>query len=225
MAVCGGLAGLAVLPASALDPGRRLTQYLHKIWQTRQGLPQSSIFAIHQTQDGYLWLGTGEGLVRFDGVRFTSPEDLDGLALPKMSVRQLAEDSGGGLWIATSDAGLLRIENGTVARFSQRDGLPSGNVACVFPGQHGDVLACTEGGLAQIRDGKIRLIGNGPGLVAEPIAAAAQRRDGTIWAGGDGPGLSVWDGAQFTSYSLHSLPRYARVQAMLASSGVDDAPA
>jgi ligand-binding sensor domain-containing protein len=117
------------LPASALDPGRRLTQYLQRIWQTRQGLPQSSIFAIHQTQDGYLWLGTGDGLVRFDGVRFTSPEDLDGLALPKMSVRQLAEDSRGGLWIATSDAGLFRIENGTVARFSQRDGLPSNSAA------------------------------------------------------------------------------------------------
>jgi hypothetical protein len=48
------LALLAVLPASALDPGRRLTQYLQRIWQTRQGLPQSSILAIHQTRDGYL---------------------------------------------------------------------------------------------------------------------------------------------------------------------------
>ena len=82
------LAALA-LPASALDPGRRLTQYLQRIWQTRQGLPQSSILAIHQTRDGYLWLGTSAGLVRFDGVRFTSPDTMDGLALPKMSVRQL----------------------------------------------------------------------------------------------------------------------------------------
>jgi ligand-binding sensor domain-containing protein len=209
------------LPASALDPGRRLTQYLQRIWQTRQGLPQSSIFAIHQTQDGYLWLGTGDGLVRFDGVRFTSPEDLDGLALPKMSVRQLAEDSRGGLWIATSDAGLFRIENGTVARFSQRDGLPSNNVACLFGGQRGDLWACTEGGLARIKNGKIHLLGSSPGLAGGSIAAAAQRRDGTIWVGGDGPGLSVWNGTQFATYSLHSLPRYARVQAML--SGSDDA--
>jgi ligand-binding sensor domain-containing protein/signal transduction histidine kinase len=207
---------LAGLPASALDPGRRLTQYLQRIWQTRQGLPQSSILAIHQTRDGYLWLGTADGLVRFDGVRFTSPEDLDGLALPKMSVRQLAEDSRGGLWIATSNAGIFRIENGSVARFSRPDGLPSDNVACLFRGQSGDLWACTETGLVQITDGKIRVFPSG-----EPAAAAAQRKDGAIWLGGEGPDLSIWNGKQFTVYSLHSLPRYARVQAMLSTS--DDA--
>jgi ligand-binding sensor domain-containing protein/signal transduction histidine kinase len=207
------LAALAV-PASALDPGRRLTQYLQRIWQTRQGLPQSSILAIRQTRDGYLWLGTADGLVRFDGVRFTSPDNLDGLALPKMSVRQLAEDSHGGLWIATSNAGLFRIENGTVARFSKPDGLPSDHVACLFGGQRGDLWACTDRGLAQISDGKIRVVGS------SPIAAAARRGDGTIWAGGDGPSLMVWNGTQFTNYYLRSLPDYAQVQAML--SGSDD---
>src|SRR5580700_7021759 len=126
------LAALAAIPASALDPSRSLTQYLQRIWQTRQGLPQSTIFAIHQSRAGYLWLGTGDGLVRFDGVRFTSADDLDGLAPPKMSVRQLAEDPQGGLWVATSDAGLLRIDHGTIARFCQRDGLPSNNVPCVL---------------------------------------------------------------------------------------------
>ena len=208
------LALWAALPASALDPGRRLTQYLQRIWQTRQGLPQSSILAIHQTRDGYLWLGTDDGVVRFDGVRFTSPEDLDGLALPKMSVRQLAEDARGGLWIATSNAGLFRIEHGSIARFSQRDGLPSDHVACLFPGRDGDLWACTDGGLARIRDGKIRVAGAG----REPIVAAAQRKDGTVWAGGDGPGLIIWNGTQFTNYTLHSLPPYARVQAMFSDS-------
>jgi ligand-binding sensor domain-containing protein/two-component sensor histidine kinase len=214
--VCLALALLAGLPASALDPGRRLTQYLQRIWQTRQGLPQSSILAIHQTRDGYLWLGTADGLVRFDGVRFTSPEDLDGLALPKMSVRQLAEDPRGALWIATSNAGLFRIENGSVARFSRRDGLPSDNVACLFPGRGSDLWACSETGLVRIANGKIRVFPSG-----EPVAAAAQRADGSIWLGGEGPQLRVWNGRRFSSYSLHSLPPNSSVQAML--SGNDDA--
>lgn len=225
ISMCAALVGLAVLPASALDPGRRLTQYLHRIWQARQGLPESSIVAIHQTPDGYLWLGTEEGLVRFDGVRFTSPEDLDGLALPKMSVRQIAEDSRGGLWIATADAGLFRIENGTVAHLSEREGLPSDKVACLFRGQQGELWACTERGLAQIKDGKIHVIEASAGLATGDIKeavgsiqAAAQLRDGSIWMGGDGAHLTVWNGTQFTTFSLHSVPAYVRVQAMLAGS-------
>lgn len=211
------LAGLAVAPASALDPGRRLTQYLQRIWQTRQGLPQSSILAVHQTKDGYLWLGTPDGLVRFDGVRFTSPDDLDGLALPKMSVRQLAEDSRGALWVATDNAGLFRIENGTVAQFSKRDGLPSDNVTCLFPGRQNDLWACTARGFAQIADGKVQTIGGAQAA----FGAAAQRKDGSIWLGGEGPALTVWNGKQFSTVSLRTLPRYARVQAML--DGPDDA--
>jgi ligand-binding sensor domain-containing protein len=57
--------------ASALDPARGVTQYRHQAWSTKDGLPQSSVEAILQTRDGYLWLGTQEGLARFDGVSFT----------------------------------------------------------------------------------------------------------------------------------------------------------
>jgi signal transduction histidine kinase/streptogramin lyase len=87
----------------------------------------------------------------------------------------------------------------------------------LFPGRSGDLWACTDEGLAQIRDGKIHVASS----AGFPVAAAALRKDGTIWVGGEGPGLAVWNGTQFTSYSLQSLPRYARVQAMM--SGSDDA--
>jgi ligand-binding sensor domain-containing protein/signal transduction histidine kinase len=218
--VCGALAALAVAPASALDPGRRLTQYLQRIWQGRQGLPQASILAIQQTRDGYLWLGTADGLVRFDGVRFTSPDDLDGLALPKMSIRQLAQDSHGALWVATSDSGIYRIENGSIARFSVRDGLPSNNIPCVFSDSGGDVWACTENGLARIHDGKIRIFGERQGFGGS-LAAAVERKDRSIWAGGDGSELSIWNGTRGSSYRLTSVSAYARVQALLSSD--DDA--
>jgi ligand-binding sensor domain-containing protein/signal transduction histidine kinase len=210
--IVGGLLSLAVaLPLFALNPGRRLTQYLQRIWQVRQGLPQSGIFAIHQTPDGYLWLGTPDGLVRFDGVRFTPPEDLDGLALPRMFVRQLADDSAGALWIATSNAGLYRLHNGTLARFSEHDGLPSDNLTCLFRGRQGDLWACTDRGLARIADGKIQAVGAGE------VLAGAQRKDGDIWIGGEGPSLRIWNGAEFSTVTLRSIPAYTRIQAMLAS--------
>src|SRR4051812_16059758 len=60
------------LPASALDPERALTQYSRTVWTQASGLPQDTIRAIAQTADGYLWLGTNEGLARFDGYDFVS---------------------------------------------------------------------------------------------------------------------------------------------------------
>ncbi len=55
----------------ALDPNKAMTQYVHEAWTTENGLPQNSVTSILQTRDGYLWFGTQEGLVRFDGIRFT----------------------------------------------------------------------------------------------------------------------------------------------------------
>lgn len=81
-------------PAVALDPKKAITQYMHDVWQTEQGLPLNAIFSICQTRDGYLWLGTGGGLVRFDGVRFTAfPE------LKDHAITALLEDRQGTLWI------------------------------------------------------------------------------------------------------------------------------
>ena len=67
--------------AYGLDPDRKLTQYIHRICQTPQDLPQADIFSLGQTPDGYLLLGTHTGLLRFDGVRFTV---IEGEAAPPL---------------------------------------------------------------------------------------------------------------------------------------------
>src|ERR1039458_9231042 len=64
---------LALAPAGrALDPARRITQYIHRVWTQEDGLPQDTVRAIAQTPDGYLWIGTEEGLASFDGYDFTA---------------------------------------------------------------------------------------------------------------------------------------------------------
>src|SRR3984893_17884497 len=102
--------------ADALDPTRTLSQYVHRIWQVQQGLPQASNYAIVQTHDGYLWLGTQTALVKFDGVRFTTIEEIDGVSMANIWVTQLLEDEQGSLWIGTNHAGLIRVRNGNVTR-------------------------------------------------------------------------------------------------------------
>src|SRR5689334_25300864 len=69
-AIVGCLLGVLAGPAFGLEPRLAPTQYGHRVWTTEQGLPQNTIRAILQARDGPLWLGTQEGLVRFDGMRF-----------------------------------------------------------------------------------------------------------------------------------------------------------
>src|SRR3954465_2901512 len=94
--------------ACARDPSRALTQSIHRIWQTQQGLPQGTIYSVYQTKDRYLWLGTKTGLVRFDGVQFTVVRELGGTSVENIWIRQLYQDDLGALWIATDADGLIR---------------------------------------------------------------------------------------------------------------------
>src|SRR5687768_16620034 len=107
-------AALAVLvvatPAAALDPARAVTQYRHQGWNTGEGLPQSSVESIAQTPDGYLWLGTQEGLARFDGVRFVVFDRANTPALGHNRITALAAGAEGALWIGTEGGGLTKMQ-------------------------------------------------------------------------------------------------------------------
>src|ERR1051325_9031422 len=94
----------------ALDPSRTLTQYVHRIRQVQQGLPQAWIYSIAQTHDGYLWLGTQTGLVKFDGVRFTTIDETDGVPSAHIWVTRLLEDDHHALWVGTSQDDHLRAD-------------------------------------------------------------------------------------------------------------------
>src|ERR1700686_483545 len=81
----------------ALNPHKALTQYTRAVWTQADGLPQDTIRAIAQTADGYLWLGTDEGLTRFDGYDFVTLTKDSG-SLPSNSITALAAGSDGTLW-------------------------------------------------------------------------------------------------------------------------------
>ena len=85
-------------------------------WQREQGLPQNSVRALAQTRDGYLWIGSDDGVARFDGVRFVSFGLREGLR--SGPVRTLFEDSHGTLWIGTAGSGLTRWQDGQFTTFT-----------------------------------------------------------------------------------------------------------
>src|SRR5882724_3946843 len=108
--------------ARALDPSVQPSQYVLDNWQIPEGLPQSSAQAIARTPDGYLWVGTQEGLARFDGVRFTVFDTGNEPALPDKYISVLFVDRAGRLWIGTR-SGVAVFENGRFTTFNKIAGL------------------------------------------------------------------------------------------------------
>lgn len=99
-------------PAPALEPDRRATQYVARVWSVADGLPDQAIRTLIQSRDGYLWLGTHAGLARFDGRRFVIFDHATS-GLGHDHVSALAEDSRGRIWIGT-EQGLFRLDQGTI---------------------------------------------------------------------------------------------------------------
>jgi ligand-binding sensor domain-containing protein len=97
---------LLTLRAGALDSNKPLTEYTHTVWSHRDGIPSAFIYSIAQTRDGYLWLATTDGLVRFDGVRFVHWRPKTGHTELLGVVRSLCAAQDGSLWIGTA-AGLV----------------------------------------------------------------------------------------------------------------------
>src|SRR5687767_125918 len=108
-------------------------------WGTGEGLPSNIALDIAQTRDGYLWLASYEGIVRFDGVRFRVYTDADIPGLSLASFWRVVVDSAGVLWAASEQDGLLRYAGGRWSSFGTAHGLKSDKVTALLP-DRGDVL-------------------------------------------------------------------------------------
>ncbi len=132
---------------AALNPSKALTQYTISHWTQEQGLPQNTISAVAQTADGYLWLGTDEGLARFDGYEFVV-FSRDTCKLPSNSILALAAGPAGTLWIGTP-SGLTEYRNRTFRTYTQKEGLPGNSVSSLFVDHAGIVWIVAGGNLSR----------------------------------------------------------------------------
>lgn len=115
--------GTVLFSGGALAAGD--SDYSIRSWQIQDGLPQNSVTSIAQTPDGYLWLGTFNGLARFDGARFTVYDEASVSVLPSSRLIRLDADDEGGLWIHTEEGGLVRYREGRFRDFSLMKGFPA----------------------------------------------------------------------------------------------------
>ena len=193
LAIC--LAGAFPGVACAIDPDRAMSQYIRERWGTEQGFPRGPVYAISQSDDGYLWIGTQAGLVRFDGLDFRLVREAPGLSNGE-SVLGLMPDRSGNLWIRVEGSTLLRYRNGVFDR-PGADASLSSRITAMSQANQGELLiSVMERGEMVYHRGKLEMLGGCQCLTASrqcfpwprrPTAAFGQVREAQgffVFAGG-----------------------------------------
>jgi len=196
------LSGLVPSPADGqtISPARVLQRYQQVIWQDQDGLPANGIVSIARTPDGYLWLATAEGLVRFDGVRFTTFDSTNTPAIKSNNVQPLLVDRAGALWIGTHAGGVTRYRDGRFTHFSTQDGLSDHRARSLHEDPLGGIWVGTDAGVSVLRDGRFTVYSTANGLPNDQIPAITGDPMGGIWIGTLG-GLVCFRDGRFTTYT------------------------
>jgi ligand-binding sensor domain-containing protein/signal transduction histidine kinase len=184
---------------SALDPNKALTQYVHTVWRSEDGLPQTSVMKVLQTSDGYLWVATQNGVGRFDGARFTAFDRTNTPNLHDSWISDLVEDRAGTLWIATSHGGLTSFRNGNFSHFG---GVGERSARTLAADADGSIWVGGTGGVVHIKNGRVvKRYSTADGLSGDAITRIRVDRRGAIWIASAG-GLDRLSKGTIQSYSI-----------------------
>jgi len=171
---------LPIPPAESAIP---INQYTHRVYTKEHGLPQNTIQAVVQTPDGYLWLGTQEGLVRFDGIKAAVFNKKNTPEFRHNDVRVLFVGPSGRLWIGTSN-GLLSYQDGRFTTHFNGQTNTKNNTNALFEDAQGTVWMGTYGGgLNILKDGRFTSLTTKEGLSGDMVNAIYVDRHGALWIG------------------------------------------
>jgi signal transduction histidine kinase/ligand-binding sensor domain-containing protein len=160
----------------------------HRIWRSEAGLAQDTATALLEGRDGFLWIGTEDGLVRFDGASFDRFSRAEAPVFSHDDVRCLAQTPDGSLWIGTSQAGLFRLKDGSFSALGAAEGLPDGPILRLHADARGTLWAAPEEGPLLRRTGE-RFEPVPCDAARLRIQAMASDGGGTLWVGTAGSGL------------------------------------
>jgi signal transduction histidine kinase/ligand-binding sensor domain-containing protein len=186
--------------AVALNPTLDVSQYAHTAWKVSDGFAKGIIFAIAQTPDGYLWLGTEAGLLRFDGVRTVEWQPPGGERLPSSDIRRLHAARDGRLWLGTF-AGLASVKDDRLTRYPELDGQ---RIDALLEDRDGAIWAAGSkaygGRLCRVQNDTTECYGE-DGRFGSAASALGEDRAGNLWVGGT-TGLWRWSPGPPTRYGM-----------------------
>ncbi len=170
-------------------------------WTTKDGLPQDYVRSIAKTPDGYLWFGTIEGLVRFDGVNFTVFDNINTKEFKQSAIYGVITDRLGNLWVGLPRTGLIKRSDDQFTVYTTADGLINNAVVSLLEDRDGGIWIGTDGGgLSLFKDEKFTNFKPQDGLPDATIWALAEDNDGGIWIG-TANGLSFFKDGKFTLFT------------------------
>ncbi|QTN32926.1 ATP-binding protein [Akkermansiaceae bacterium] len=172
---------VALLTITGLRAGGESSGWLHRAWQTEDGLPDNSVNGIAQTPDGFLWVATNGGILRFDGNEF-SPLPLRNIPNPSSSeVHAMFLDRAGQLWIGMEKGSLIRIGKDSFHAFTQEEGLPNKAVTSMADDAEGSLWVAHTSGIFQVSSDQIKLFGEGNGIPHGSNPNLACDAGGQVW--------------------------------------------
>ena len=199
---------LAALPVLALDPDKSLLQYNCRSWTRQNGLPASGVKAIAQTRNGYLWLGTAEGLVSFDGVEFKLGEMPKSPSFWTADVTCLASSQNGGLWFGLYRNAFGLCNDGDSSFLGQRVwGGRDLNVKAMIEARDGAVWIASERLAARFTEltNFVPILGATNGDAYCDVTSLLEDSRGGIWLGTATRGIYRWQAGTLTKMSQGSL--------------------
>jgi ligand-binding sensor domain-containing protein/serine phosphatase RsbU (regulator of sigma subunit) len=190
------------------SPEKKITQFLIGSWTNDNGLPSNIVNAIIQTQDGYIWAATYDGLIRFDGINFTLFDRSNTKSFRTnsfVSLYETPEDST--LWIGSEGSGLLAYKNGEFRNYDVENGT-TGRIDYIYKSPKGKFLIGTRGaGVYELVGKKLQPYANFPYLKDNVKCIVADKENSAIWFGCEGVGLVKQEGEKYKIYtSLDGLP-------------------
>jgi signal transduction histidine kinase/ligand-binding sensor domain-containing protein len=171
---------IAAMPVLALEPTTPLPSYGRQSWVMENGLPQNTVQVLLQTRDGFVWMGTEVGLVRFDGISFQVFDKTTSPALPGNDVHALLETRDGALWIGTSE-GLARWKDGKVDSYTTANGLADTDIRSLAQGEDGVLFAWSSQRLARFEENRFVDTTNSTHFPAGAISAVTSNGQNEIW--------------------------------------------
>jgi ligand-binding sensor domain-containing protein/signal transduction histidine kinase len=156
-------------------------EFVPRVWRAQDGLPENLIQAISETPDGYLWVGTPGGLVRFDGARFVVYNRANNPAFANDSIHVIYAAQDSSLWIGTDGGGLVRLKNGTFQTYGQTEGLTNGFVKAVYQDHAGQVWVTTAHGFFHLSGNRFVRVVEPDQLTVSAFWDIVEKSDSGLW--------------------------------------------